>query len=107
MTHLGYPLLVLPLRRQRPTPCECCGPQEILKPVLGYSGQGGLGPLLGGVHLPPQLMERRHVEQGTRQAEPPSQPTPAQPDASTAPLPEAPVSITLKATLNGHEVLVT
>jgi hypothetical protein len=41
------------------------------------------------------------------QAEPPSQPTPAQQDAPTAPLPEAPVSITLKATLHGHEVMVT
>ena len=38
-------------------------------------------------------------------AEPPSQP--AQPDAPTASLPEAPVSITLKATLHGHEVMVT
>jgi hypothetical protein len=28
-------------------------------------------------------------------------------DAPTAPLPEAPVSITLKATLHGHELLVT
>jgi hypothetical protein len=35
----------------------------------------------------------------------PSQP--AQPEALTAPLPEAPVSITLKVTLHGHEVLVT
>jgi hypothetical protein len=41
------------------------------------------------------------------QAEPPSQPAPAQPDTPTVPLPEAPVSITLKATLHGHEVLVT
>src|SRR5262252_7932280 len=32
---------------------------------------------------------------------------PAQLDAPTAPLPEAPVSITLKATLHGHEVMVT
>jgi len=39
------------------------------------------------------------------QAEPPRQP--AQPDTPTAPLPEAPVSITLKATLHGYEVLVT
>jgi hypothetical protein len=39
------------------------------------------------------------------QAEAPSQP--AQPDAPTTPLPEAPVSITLKATLHGHEVMVT
>jgi hypothetical protein len=37
-------------------------------------------------------------------AEPPSQPPPAQP---LAPLPEAPVSITLKAALHGHEVMVT
>jgi hypothetical protein len=35
------------------------------------------------------------------------QPTPAQPDAPTAPLPEVPVSITLKATMHGHEVMVT
>src|SRR5262245_26535252 len=41
------------------------------------------------------------------QAEPPSQPVPAQPDTPIVPLPEAPVSITLKATLHGHEVLVT
>jgi hypothetical protein len=39
------------------------------------------------------------------QAEAPRQPV--QPDAPSAPLPEAPVSITLKATLHGHEVLVT
>jgi hypothetical protein len=39
------------------------------------------------------------------QAEAPSQP--AQPEALMAPLPEAPVSITLKATLHGHEVMVT
>jgi hypothetical protein len=32
---------------------------------------------------------------------------PVQPDAPIAPLPEAPVSITLKATLHGHEVMVT
>jgi hypothetical protein len=43
----------------------------------------------------------------TGQAEPPSQPPSAQPAAPTAPLPEAPVSITLKATLHGHEVMVT
>jgi hypothetical protein len=41
------------------------------------------------------------------QAETLSQPAPTQPDTPTAPLPEAPVSITLKATLHGHEVLVT
>src|SRR5215470_10111832 len=39
-------------------------------------------------------------------AEAPSQPEPGQPDTPTVPLPEAPVSITLKATLNGHEVMV-
>jgi hypothetical protein len=41
------------------------------------------------------------------QAAPPRQPAPAQPDTPIVPLPEAPVSITLKATLHGHEVLVT
>ena len=41
------------------------------------------------------------------QAEPPRQPAPAQSDTPTVPLPEAPVSITLKATLHGHEVMVT
>jgi len=39
------------------------------------------------------------------QAETPSQP--AQSDAPMIPLPEAPVSITLKATLHGHEIMVT
>ena len=39
------------------------------------------------------------------QAGAPSQP--AQPEPPTLPLPEAPVSITLKATLHGHEVMVT
>lgn len=38
-------------------------------------------------------------------AEAASQPT--QPETPVVPLPEAPVSITLKATLNGHEVMVT
>jgi hypothetical protein len=41
------------------------------------------------------------------QAKPQSQPTPAQPDAPTAPLPEAPVSITLKGMIHGQEVMVT
>jgi hypothetical protein len=55
-----------------------------------------------------QELIEAHLDAGTTgQAEPPSQPTPAQPDASVVPLPEAPVSITLKATLHGHEVLVT
>ena len=55
------------------------------------------------------LVQRTHNEASTGQAELLSQPTPAhaEPEAPTAPLPEAPVSITLKATLHGHEVLVT
>jgi hypothetical protein len=40
-------------------------------------------------------------------ATPASQSAPMPSVAPTAPLPEAPVSITLKATLNGHEVMVT
>jgi hypothetical protein len=43
----------------------------------------------------------------TGQAEPPSQPALTQPEAPAASLSEAPVSITLKATLQGHEVMVT
>ncbi len=42
----------------------------------------------------------------TGQAPAPSQPTPA-PAVPSTPLPEAPVSITLKASFDGHEVLVT
>jgi hypothetical protein len=41
------------------------------------------------------------------QSKAPSQPEPVRPEALTVPLPEAPVSITLKATLHGHEVMVT
>jgi len=52
-----------------------------------------------------QELTKAKLDDTNGQAEPPSQP--AQRDAPTAPLPEAPVSITLKATLHGHEVLVT
>jgi hypothetical protein len=55
------------------------------------------------------LVQRQRDAGPTDQAKP-STPG-AQPDAATdsptAPLPEAPVSITLKASLHGHEVLVT
>src|SRR5215468_5854517 len=54
-----------------------------------------------------QELTKVKLEDTHGQTEPPSQPPPAQPDAPTAPLPEAPVSITLKATLHGHEVMVT
>jgi hypothetical protein len=52
-----------------------------------------------------ELTKAKLVDTSNGQAEVPSQP--AQPDTSTAPLPEAPVSITLKATLHGYEVMVT
>jgi hypothetical protein len=55
------------------------------------------------------LVQRQHDAGATAQAEPSTpaaQPAPA-PDGPAAALPEAPVSITLKATLHGHEVLVT
>jgi hypothetical protein len=55
------------------------------------------------------LVQKQRTAGATDQAEPSTpaaQPDPA-PDGPTAPLPEAPVSITLKATLHGHEVLVT
>jgi hypothetical protein len=44
---------------------------------------------------------------GQMAAAPDPAPAPMQHEAPTVPLPEAPVSITLKATLHGHEVLVT
>jgi hypothetical protein len=54
------------------------------------------------------LVQRKLDAGANGQAEAPTQPAPpAQPDASPAALPEAPVSITLKASLHGHEVLVT
>lgn len=55
------------------------------------------------------LVQHKLTGASNGQAEPLSPPTPAhaEPEAPTAPLPEAPVSITLKAALHGHEVLVT
>jgi hypothetical protein len=54
-----------------------------------------------------ELAKANLVDTTNSQAEASSQPAPAQPEAPTAPLPEALVSITLKATLHGHEVMVT
>ena len=54
-----------------------------------------------------QELTKAKLEGTNGQAEPPSHPAPAQPDTPTVPLPEAPVSIALKATLHGHEVMVT
>ena len=44
---------------------------------------------------------------GDTNGQEPVQGQPAQVAAPTVPLPESPVSITLKATLHGHEVMVT
>jgi hypothetical protein len=52
-----------------------------------------------------QALVKAQLADPTGQAEAVQQPAHA--EACTAPLPEAPVSITLKATLHGHEVLVT
>ena len=61
-----------------------------------------------GLHVRATALAKAKLEATANgQAEPPSQPPPAPPDAPTTPLPEAPVSITLKATLHGHEVMVT
>src|SRR5215475_4152557 len=54
-----------------------------------------------------QKLIKAKVADTNGQADAVPQPTPAQSDAPAMPLPEAPVSITLKATLNGHEVMVT
>jgi hypothetical protein len=61
--------------------------------------------IAAGLYKRAQALVQKKLSAGPNgQAEAPAQ---AQPDASTAPLPEAPVSITLKATLHGHEVMVT
>jgi hypothetical protein len=54
-----------------------------------------------------QELTKARLADTNGQADAVPQPTPAQSDAPALPLPEAPVSITLKATLNGHEVMVT
>jgi hypothetical protein len=64
--------------------------------------------IAAGIQKRAEALRQQKLNAGTNgQAEPPTQPAPAQPAAPTVPLPEAPVSITLKATLHGHEVLVT
>src|SRR5947207_14917055 len=64
--------------------------------------------LSAAIARPAQELIRAKLEGPTNgQAEPPNQPVLVQSEAPTTPLPEAPVSITLKATLHGHEVLVT
>jgi hypothetical protein len=52
-----------------------------------------------------ELVKAKLADATNGHAEAPSQPAQTQP--TPAPLPEAPVSITLKASLHGHEVLVT
>jgi hypothetical protein len=73
--------------------CECKdlahAPGQLCKHRLAY-----------GIARRAQELTSATLTDTTGQTEPPSQPTPA-------PLPEAPVSITLKATLHGHEVMVT
>lgn len=54
-----------------------------------------------------QELTKARLADTNGQADAVPQPTPAQSDASALPLLEAPVSITLKATLHGHEVMVT
>jgi hypothetical protein len=53
-----------------------------------------------------QLEQLDSVQHGTSQL-PAEQPQVQPQSAAVSTLPEAPVSITLKATLNGHEVMVT
>ena len=71
--------------------------------------------IAAGIHKRAHALAKLKLDQldgmsnGTGQpstVQPQEQPTPDAP-ASVLPLPEAPVSITLKATLNGHEVMVT
>jgi hypothetical protein len=54
-----------------------------------------------------RAQELTKAKEADTNSQEPTQGQPAQGAAPTIPLPEAPVSITLKATLHGHEVLVT
>jgi len=53
------------------------------------------------------LMQRPLTASTNGQGEAPAAPAPAPAEPPTAPLPEAPVSITLKGLIHGHEVMVT
>jgi hypothetical protein len=81
--------------------CEC---KDFAKAPHGFC-KHRLGAAIARRAL--ELTKAKLDTPATSPAEPPSQLPPAQTDAPAAPLPEAPVSITLKATLHGHEVLVT
>jgi hypothetical protein len=83
--------------------CEC---KDFPKAPSGWCKHR----IAAGIAKRATALAKAKLEAGTNgQAEAPSQL--AQPEASPAgtsvPLPEAPVSITLKATLHGHEVMVT
>jgi len=78
--------------------CEC---KDFPKAPSGWCKHR----IAAGLYKRAQALVQKKLSAGPNgQAEAPAQ---AQPEASTAPLPEAPVSITLKATLHGHKVLVT
>ena len=62
--------------------------------------------IAAGLYKRAQALVQRKLN-GANNGHAASAPAPAQPDAPTVPLPEAPVSITLKASLHGHEVLMT
>ncbi len=54
-----------------------------------------------------QALGKAKVADTHGQAEPSTQPTPAQPDAPTAPLPEAPASVNVRLEVAGREVQLT
>src|SRR5712691_1583963 len=54
-----------------------------------------------------QALGKAKVADTHGQAEPSTQPTPAQPDAPTAPLPEAPASVNVRPEVAGREVQLT
>jgi hypothetical protein len=78
--------------------CTC---KDVAKAPHGYCKHR----LAAGIARRAQELVKAQLAAPPPQAEASS--PPALPDAPLAPLPEAPVSITLKATLHGHEVLVT
>ena len=78
--------------------CTC---KDVAKAPHGYCKHR----LAAGIARRAQELVKAQLTAPTPQAETSSPLAP--PEPPTAPLPEAPVSITLKATLHGHEVLVT
>jgi hypothetical protein len=61
LVHQGNPRFAMALRGQPLAPVESREPHLVPKALLGYDGQGCLGPPLGSRSLSPKPMERRSL----------------------------------------------